>query len=267
MSQRRVTHDGVDIAYWVHGEGTPLVLLIGLGVAAAAWGPLPMLLSQGGYQVISMDNRDAGMSSSAAGPYSIGDMADDVIAVLDDSGVGRTNLLGLSMGGAIAQQVAIGHPERVDRLMLVSTLPGGDGRVPAETAFLERLFAAKDTATSIGIQAAPGFAEEHPGIIGALAARWQEGADPSRFARQWDAIVSFDDWEGLSSIGCPTLILHGGLDQFVPPGNAYNLASRIPDAKVQLLDGVGHLIALERPFEFVEAITRFFPLDKEDRNA
>ncbi|MEO7802933.1 MAG: alpha/beta hydrolase [Actinomycetota bacterium] len=265
MSEHRVTRDGVEIAYWVYGEGPPLVLLIGLGVAASAWGPLPMVLSQGGYKVVAIDNRDAGMSSSAPGPYGIPDMAVDVVAVLDDAGIKRTDLLGLSMGGEIAQQFAIDNPDRVNRLMLVSTLPGGDGRVVAKPDYLERLFAAKDTAASIAIQTAPGFAEEHPGLIESLAERWQEeNTDPSRFARQWDAIVNFDDWDSLSSITCPTLILHGGLDEFVPLGNAHNLASRIPDSKVVVIEGVGHLIGLERPFEFVEAITSFFLLDKEN---
>ena len=124
-----VRANGQQLYYEVHGDGPPLVLLMGIGYDSSLWtlAQVPALSTQ--FQVVLMDNRDAGRSSRADHPYRISDMADDVAGLLDALGVERSHLLGLSMGGLIAQEFALRHADRLDRLVLTGT-----GAAPARSA-------------------------------------------------------------------------------------------------------------------------------------
>src|SRR5206468_12644520 len=120
---------GVNIAYEVLGEGEPLTLVHGLAYDRAGWGGLPAALSAH-FRVVLVDNRGVGESDAPPGPYTVAGMAEDVVTVLDDAGIERTNLFGVSLGGYIAQELALTYPERVDKLILASTAPGGAKAVP-----------------------------------------------------------------------------------------------------------------------------------------
>jgi pimeloyl-ACP methyl ester carboxylesterase len=112
------------VAYDLRGRGSPLVLSQGVGVGRWGWEPVAARLARR-FQVITIDNRGIGASDTAPGHYSTRMMADDVLAVLDHAGIQRASLVGTSLGGMIAQELALAHPERVDKLVLVATIPGG----------------------------------------------------------------------------------------------------------------------------------------------
>src|SRR4051795_6879496 len=124
-----VQANGQQLYYEIHGDGPPLVLVMGIGYDSSLWtlAQVPALSAR--FQVILMDNRDAGRSSAACGPYTIADMADDLVGLLDTLGIQRTHVLGLSMGAMIAQEFALRHPERLDRLVL-----SGCAAAPARSA-------------------------------------------------------------------------------------------------------------------------------------
>ena len=124
-----VQANGQELYYELHGEGPPLVLVMGIGYDSSLWtlAQVPVLSTQ--FQVILVDNRDAGRSSKAIQPYTIADMADDLAGLLDALGIQRSHLLGLSMGGMIAQEFALRHSDRLDRLVLAGT-----GAAPARSA-------------------------------------------------------------------------------------------------------------------------------------
>lgn len=271
-AERRVGNGDVEIAYWVHGDGAPLTLLMGLATTAAAWGPLPGLLGSQGFKVIVIENRDTGLSSPSPSGYTIADMAGDVAAVLDQEGVSRTGVLGISMGGFIAQELALTHPSRVSDLMLISSGPGIGGGVAPEPEIMVELFGltmiddpSARLRRTIELLSGPGFAAANPGVvdaavaIGALGA----GADYEALARQWTAIAAFSSWERLDRIDVPTLILHGDKDPLVPLGNGQNLASRIAGSQLVVLEGAGHLLPLERPVETAGYIFEFFAESRE----
>lgn len=275
VPERRIKRPGnVEIAYWVHGEGTPLLLLTGLGTPALSWGPFPALLSQQGYQAIVVDNRDCGNSTPCEGiEYSIKDMADDAVAVLDDLEIDEAYVLGISMGGMIAQEVALNHSSRVRRLMLLATTPGGPEHVQADPTFLVDIFAMPQgedqkewTTRTLGQLMGPGFAERNREIMEQAAEmRIQHGSDPAEFSRQWQAIMSFGSWDRLPQINVPTLVVHGKADPLVPFPNGEKLASRIPGAELVAIDGVGHFVPLEAAAETFTAVARFFPVETPAR--
>jgi pimeloyl-ACP methyl ester carboxylesterase len=127
----------VGLAYDVRGRGSPLVLIQGVGVGRWGWEPVADRLARR-FQVITIDNRGIGASDAPPGHYSTRMMADDVLAVLDHAGIQQASLVGTSLGGMIAQELALAHPERVDKLVLVATIPGGPrGRpMPLPTTYL-----------------------------------------------------------------------------------------------------------------------------------
>src|SRR5215213_8256075 len=126
----RLARNGpVALAYDIRGRGSPLVLIQGVGVGRWGWEPVADRLARR-FQVITIDNRGIGASDAPPGHYSTRVMADDVLAVLDHAGVRQASLVGTSLGGMIAQELALAHPERVDRLVLVATIPGGPRSCP-----------------------------------------------------------------------------------------------------------------------------------------
>lgn len=270
VPERRVGRDGVEIAYWVHGNGVPLLLLTGLATPAASWHVLPAILAEQGYRAVAVDNRDCGRSSRCDGiDYSIADMAGDAAAVLDDLGIDQAYVFAISMGGLIGQEFALGHPERVRGLILVATGPGTRGGVHPDPGVVRDIFDFRvsgdlrsDMAALLGRLMGPGFAETNRALVERLAAiRVEQGSDGFALTRQWQAITSFDSWDRLPSLRVPTLILHGEADPLVPFENGVRLAECIQGAELIALPGVGHFVPLEAPAETLAAIARFFPVE------
>ena len=137
MSVQTAEHDGVQLAYEVRGEGEPLLMIHGLGYDRFGWGPLSDLLARD-FKVVVFDNRGVGDSDVPEGPYAVSQMVADAVAVLDAAGIDRAHVFGVSLGGYIAQEFALTHPEKLKKLVLVSTAPGGPRSVPMPAAGLPR---------------------------------------------------------------------------------------------------------------------------------
>jgi len=250
----------VHIAWERRGEGFPLVLVHGLGYGRWGWEPVADQLAER-YQVVLLDNRGVGESDAPPGPYTVAEMAEDTLRVMDEAGIERAHLVGTSLGGMIAQELALTASERVEKLVLVSTTPGGPNAAPMPDVTV-RLFAA---ATSLEPQVAlRRFVENAlgPGVANGLVERILEHrvrtAQPfAAWSAQATAGMAFDAWERLPRLQAPTLVLHGTADNVVDPRNAELLAARIPGARVELFPGCGHLPPWERPDRFVEVVEEF----------
>lgn len=267
---KRANNGDIEIAYWVFGEGAPLVMITGLVTPATSWGPLPKILSDQGYKVLAIDNRDIGRSSRCDDlEYEVADMAKDVVGVLDVEGIERAYVLGISLGGMIAQELALDFPERVEKLMLLGTDAGFPVRIVDEAFWMSFLFLpASDAETYlralVEMITAPGFAESNPEMVDLIVkSRIEAFADAGQLNRQILASTSFSSGDRLHDLRVPTLIVHGDQDRMVPTANGPLLAELIPDSELVILEGVGHLSPLEAPVEVFGLIARFFPVKEQ----
>ena len=256
----RATNAGVELAYEVRGDGPPLLLVQGLGYGGSGWGGAHELLAES-FGVVSFDNRGFGRSDSPPGPYSVADLAADTAAVLDAAGLDRAHVLGVSLGGMVAQELALTRPERIDRLVLVSTTPGGAGSFPMPQRTMLLLATAATLAPSIALERfvdnalgespAAGLAER------IVAYRTANPPDPAGWASQAAAGAAFDALDRIGGIAASTLVLHGTADAVVDPRNGELLAGTIPGARLELFAGDGHLLSWEQPERFARLVTEF----------
>jgi 3-oxoadipate enol-lactonase len=262
--QRRTAGNGaVALAYDIRGHGPPLVLIQGLGVGRWGWEPVADRLARR-FQVITIDNRGIGASDAPPGPYSARVMAADVLAVLDDAGVGKASVVGTSLGGMVAQELALEHPDRVDRLVLVATIPGGrlTAPMPLKTAYLltwaPLMHSEARLRGFVRNALGPRTVRRRTRVVRRLLARKRAHPQSEQAWRaQATAGVLFDPGGRQRRITQPTLILQGTADQVVNPINADRLANLIPDARVLYLDGAGHLLYWDEPRRFVRLVTGF----------
>jgi pimeloyl-ACP methyl ester carboxylesterase len=249
---------GVRIAYESFGDGPALLLIQGIGYARWSWDPIVPALAER-FRVLSFDNRGIGESDVPPPPYSARELAQDGLAVLDDAGVDRAHVLGASLGGMAAQELAAGFPERVDRLVLACTTPGGAGAVPmpAQTVALmqEAAALAPEVAMRRFVENALAPHADRALVDDLYERRIANPPDPIGWQGQAAAGMGFDG-SGLT-VAAPTLILHGSEDAVVDPGNAALLAERIPGARVELFSGCGHLFFWEQPERSAKTVAEF----------
>lgn len=248
------------IAWEGRGEGFPLVLVHGLGYARWGWEPVMDLLAER-YQVILFDNRGIGESEAPPGPYSAAEMAEDTRRVLDEAGVERAHVLGTSLGGMIAQELALAGPERVEKLVLVCTTPGGPAAapMPEQTVRLMAHAPALEPLVALRRFVENALAPDPPeGLVERILDHRVETAQPmSAWLSQAAAGAAFDAWDRLPELAIPTLVVHGTADAVVDPANAELLIERIPDARLELFSGCGHLLFWEQPERFAAVVGEF----------
>jgi pimeloyl-ACP methyl ester carboxylesterase len=240
-----------------------LVLIQGLGMDRQGWGPaLRGLVSR--FRLVLVDNRGSGASDPATDRFTVADMARDVVAVLDATGIARTHVLGASLGGMVAQEVAIGYPDRVGALVLACTTPGWPYGYPMPAPSLALMSATRrlppDVAMVRHVENAlsPATVRDRPGLVRRLVAHQEaHRGDPGSWYAQFSAGARYAGNLRQKRITAPTLVLHGTADRVVDPQNARLLASRIPDARLVLLPDLGHLFFWEDPAAFVEEVTGF----------
>ena len=249
---------GVRIAYESFGDGPALLLMQGIGYARWSWDPIVPALAER-FRVLSFDNRGIGESDVPPSPYTARQLAEDGIAVLDDAGVHRSHVLGASLGGMAAQELAAGFPQRVDKLVLACTTPGGAAAVPMPAQTVALMQEAAALAPEVAMRR---FVENalaphaDPALVHELyERRVGNPPDPIGWQGQAAAGMSFDG--SALEFAAPTLILHGTEDAVVDPGNAALLAERIPGARVELFSGCGHLFFWEQPERFAETVAEF----------
>jgi 3-oxoadipate enol-lactonase len=251
---------GVRIAWERRGAGEPLLLIHGLGYARWGWEPVADGLAET-HEVVLFDNRGIGESDAPTGPYAVQDLALDAVAVLDAAGLERAHILGTSLGGMIALQLVLDHPARVDKLVLACTTPGGAGSAPMPERTVRLLAEAQGLPVEIALRR---FVENafapHPDpaqIERLMRHRIATAQSPAAWAAQASAGTAFDVWDRLGEIRAQTLVLTGDQDAVVDPKNSDLLAARIPEARLEVFDGGGHLFFWEQPDRFVDAVTEF----------
>jgi len=250
--------------YEIHGEGEPLLMIMGLGGHILDWGwVLPEKLAEV-RQVIVFDNRGAGRSDQPVGPYSIAEMANDTVGLLASLGIERADVFGVSMGGMIAQEMAVRHPERINRLILGATSPGGDAQIlapPEVQAYLEpRLDLTLHEALWWSVPA--GFPQEfidgHPDIVERkVQANMAYPSSLEAYRAQLAAYRAFEIGDRISEIRAPTLVMAGDSDILIPPENGRILAEKIPGAEFRSIEGAGHLFWISHPNETYSAVAEF----------
>ena len=253
----------VRIAYEVLGEGPPILLIHGLGYDRHGWGRVPSRLAED-FQIAILDNRGLGESDVPQGPYSTAVLAADGLAVLDAAGLDRVHVLGTSLGGMVAQELVLAHPERVDRLVLACSTPGSPRAFPTPERTLSafarfpqlpveeglRLFVENALADRT-VAGRPELVEE------ILAYRLAHRPPLEGWQAQGAAAFGFDVIDRLEEIHAPTLVLHGTADNVVDHRNSQLLVDGIPGAHLELFEGLGHLVFWEEPERFAAAIREF----------
>ena len=241
-----VTRDEDVKIYWEeHGAGDPLLLIMGLGATLEWWQRLLPVLSTR-YRTIVYDNRGVGRSDVPAGPYPIPVMADDAAAVLDAAGIESAHVFGASMGGMIAQELALNHPSRVRSLILGCTACGGRQSVPASKEVAAAL-GARSTMTreeAMWVMAPYIFDASTPRerVAEDIAVRLSAKVTNDGYFAQLQGIRA---WRGtcdrLAGITMPTLVIHGETDQLVPAENGRIIARAIPGARLAMIPHASHI--------------------------
>lgn len=263
----RYTRSGLRVAYEVRGglrRRRPwLVLVQGLGFDRSGWDPVvPGLLAH--FRLLLIDNRGSGRSDLPTGRVAVRDMAADVVAVLDAARIRRAHLVGASLGGMVAQEVAIAHPERIDRLVLACTTPGWPFAYPMPAPSARLLTTGRTLSREVrlrrNVQNALGAAtvRERPELVERLIVHQQSRpSDPAAWTALAAAGAGYAGRLRQKEILAPTLVLHGAADQVVDPRNGELLARRIPRSRLVVLPDLGHLFFWEDPRAFVAAVTGF----------
>ena len=272
MTRTRYARSGESrIAYELRSTrrwGRPwLVLIQGVGFDRHGWEPVLRKLRRH-FRLVLVDNRGSGLSDLPPGSFSVADMAGDILAVLDRAGISRAHVMGVSLGGMVAQELAVDHPDRVGDLILVSTTPGWPFAYPmpaacaaliATTSSLTREVAARrHTENALSARTVL----DHPEVADRLVAlqdTWP--GDPRAPAAQATAGAGYTGGLRQTRIRARTLVLHGSADSVVNPSNSKLLADRIPGAQLVIFPELGHLLFWEEPDGFVDAVTSFLLAD------
>ncbi|SIS55396.1 alpha/beta fold hydrolase [Alicyclobacillus vulcanalis] len=260
--------------YEVHGTGTPLLLIMGVGGNLRWWGSGFVRKLAARHTVIAFDNRGAGESEAhPTEPWTIEEMADDAHAVLQDAGFSRAHVLGYSMGGMIAQELALRHPEAVDALVLGATSCGGPQMIQAEDVKREMRSRPTDLAARAEWYMRLFFPEEFRAkneayLRGAFRLLLRADMPEAVYQAQLDAVERWQgSWDRLSNVTSRTLVMHGLSDRVLPYANGERLAYRMPGARLKLYAGCGHGFAMQAGAAVLRDVLMFLGGEaaKEDR--
>ena len=254
----------INMEYYVEGTGPPLLMIMGLGGQAKSWGEPFLALLRPHFQVIRFSNRGTGLTDKTGGEYSIRLMAEDAAGLLAELEIEKAHVLGISMGGRIAQELVLNHAEAVRGLVLGCTGCGPAHSVTPNPQVLAQLGQIATLPLQERIQqfwlvtVTPEFMESGKEFLDDIITTHLATPTPvDTFGRQFAAIMQFDTFERLPEVKAPTLIIHGDRDVLVPVGNADILRERIADSTLRIVPGVGHMFFWEKPAESAGAIVEF----------
>jgi pimeloyl-ACP methyl ester carboxylesterase len=258
----RAKVNGIEVAYELRGAGTPFVMIHGaqgdqtmFAGMAAAFAPR--------FRVLTFDQRGSGLSDKPDMPYSIAMLADDTAGLMDHVGFANAHVIGVSMGGTIAQELALRHPKKVRSLVLGCTTPGGPNSIraqgPALNAYATREMSAEERGRLLAESAfTRGYLDRHPEVIASMVeGRRQRPIDTVAFGHRMKAIMEHDAYDRLGQISCPALVITGKDDALIPWENSRLIAERIKGAKLVLVEPAGHCFWLEQPEQSGQEIERF----------
>ena len=254
--------NGQRLYYEVHGDGEPLLCVHGLACDTLAWIPQIQAFSSA-YRTVIFDNRDVGQSSTAEGEYEIADMAGDALALADQLEIDSFHLVGISMGGAIAQEIACRAPGRVRTLTLAVTFPAGSTYAcrlaEVWSNRLEQISFEQHVDELMLLNHSEAFFES-PDMVAFVRTAMLNNPhrqSPEAFGRQIAACGRHDTRDRLAGLSMPTHVIGGEYDILVPVWKSREIAESIPGAKLTILEGAPHGLPLERADEFNAAVLGF----------
>jgi 3-oxoadipate enol-lactonase len=261
MERARI--NGVQIAYELRGAGLPIVMIHG------AQGDQTMFTRMasdfaGSYRVLTFDQRGSGLSEKPDMPYSIAMLADDTAALMDHLAIATAHIIGVSMGGMIAQEFALRHPRKVRSVVLGCTTPGGPNAIrlnvdASSGAYSTRPMTAEERGKALAEAAfSKGYLAQHPEIIASMIEmRRGRPIDTVAFPHRMKAAVEHNTYDRLAEIRCPTLVITGKDDALISWENSRILSERIKGAEEVILEPAGHCFWLEQPEQSRTAIAGF----------
>ncbi len=262
-----VEANGITIHYDIAGSGDPVVLISGLGYGLWQWYKMVPGLAEH-FQVITFDNRGAGQTDKPPGPYTVQILAADTAELLKAIGVEKAAIVGHSMGGFVAQEMAINYSDMVSKLVLASTNFGGPNHIPVTPEAMAVLSDRSGDPVElvkrgVAIATAPGFVEAEPDVLQELIDyRLSVPVPPDAYNAQLQVGLGLLSVEAcfenkLKDVSVPTLILFGEHDKVVPPGNAELLDKQLPFSQIHILSNAGHMFPMEVPEEAVKVLVEF----------
>ena len=261
----KIQVNDIEIYYKIHGEGFPLVMIHGFS-ANLDWWPQSIIneLSKT-FKVILLDNRGAGRTDKPDMEYSIRLFADDTAGLMDALNIKKAFIIGLSMGGMIAQELTLNYPEKVEKLILCGTSCGGSKATTPSAETLKIIMRDRDAITQeeairewILKLFSKDFIMNNSEYIENFVQRGLIAPiPPYNYRLQTKAVFQFNAGRKLKEIKTSTLVLHGKKDIMLPPENAETIYKLIPDAKLHIFDEIGHLIFSEKPKEVLTIVMDF----------
>lgn len=255
----------INIHYRVYGEGEPLLLIMGLGGNADWWHERFLKRLAERFQVVTFDNRGTGRTDKPEGPYSIDQMATDAVGLMDHLGWSSANVMGVSMGGMIAQELTLNYPERVKRLVLACTNCGGGEAVPPEPEVLALLTMPRGELSpeevyknTLPLLFQPEYIVEHKEAIEGTIKRLMIAPTPPRsLISQFQGIAVWSIYSRLGDIQKPTLVITGDEDILIPPQNSRILADAITGCRLVEIQGGAHGFISQFPDKVADEVLAF----------
>lgn len=254
----------LEMCYDLRGDGPPLVMIMGLTASMDWWDPETIEELSGRYRVLLFDNRGAGRTRTPVeGEITCAMMADDTAGLMDALGIERAHVLGVSMGGMIAQELALNHPRKVDRLVLAVTFCGGEHTVFADPEVYRVMMDSSGTTDdlirrTLSIMFPAGWLEANEPHFEEFRERYLRAPCTAANAlRQFMGTTKLDTYARLPEIKAPTLVMCGEQDVLIPPENSETIAGRIPGALLRKYAGAGHGFQTQLREEFVRDLVEF----------
>jgi 3-oxoadipate enol-lactonase len=255
----------IDMYYEIHGEGEPLVLIMGLGGDHFRWFRILPLLAEN-FKVITFDNRGVGKTDKPDIPYTMKMMSDDVAGLMDVLGIDKAHIFGISLGGMIAQNFALIHPDRIISLMLGCTFCGGkhtassEGTGPGvlDPSLIETMLPEERVVEMMPALYSREFIDNNQDFVD-IQIEYAKNNPPDivGYRRQLGAAGTHDTYDRLPEIKLPTLVIAGDADALILAENSRIIASRIPDSELVILEGMGHGFYTEANEETARILTDF----------
>jgi pimeloyl-ACP methyl ester carboxylesterase len=251
----------IELSYERAGSGPPLLMIMGMSGTFDHWDPAFLADLRRDFETIVYDHRGVGASSRLEGPVTIAQLAQDAAGLLAALEIESAHVLGISMGGMVAQELALNHPERIRALALGCTYCGGEDSAVASEEVMRRLAEGmmsgdRERALRTGweVNVSPEFAANDEAYARFREIGLRRAVPVEVIMEQMRAITEHDTSARLPEIALPTLVIHGTLDQMLPVQNGRMIAGLIPDAQLEIFEGVGHLFFWEQPQRSAELV-------------
>jgi 3-oxoadipate enol-lactonase len=251
----------IALGYERSGAGQPLLLIMGMGGSALHWGEPFLEPLRRDFEVVVYDHRGVGASSPLDGPITIAQLAEDAAGLLGALGIDSAHVVGISMGGMVAQELALAHPERVRTLTLGCTYCGGERSSLTAPEVRQRLMQAmmsgdreRALRTAFDVNVSAAMASDAEAYARFLAISRQRAVAVPVLMAQMQACIAHDASARLAGLTMPTLVVHGADDRILPVENGRLIASLIPHSRLEILEGVGHLFFWEQADRSAELV-------------